>query len=247
MADSLQIGCFDMETDVLYNENCLDGLKIIPNESIDLVVTDPPYKITPRGNHGTSSGMLANKLSMRGKIFTDNDTDIEQWLPDIYRVLKDGTHCYIMTNNLNLTHYLQVIDDSQFHFIRLLVWDKRSKIMGTKYMGQVEFIIMCSKGANRQISDCGCSDLLSIPIHKLKDKNGNNYHDTEKPVQLMEILIRNSSETGGVILDPFAGIGATLLAAQKSKRHYIGFEINEKYYHIAEKRLYAQLAQPTLF
>lgn len=233
--------------DVLFNEDCLQGLRRMPDESIDLVVTDPPYSITARGNHGNSGGMLADKLSMKGKIFTDNDTDIEQWLPDVYRVLKDGTHCYIMVNNLNLTHYLKVIDESKFHFIRVLVWDKRNKIMGTKYMGQIEFIIMLSKGTSRQINYCGCSDLLPIPIKKLKDKNGNNLHDTEKPVQLMEVLITESSMPGDTVLDPFAGIGATLLAAQKSRRHYIGFEINEKYYNIAERRIKEQSAYQTLF
>lgn len=233
--------------DVLYNEDCLAGLKRIDSESVDLVVTDPPYPITARGNHGNSGGMLADKLSMKGKIFEDNDVKIEDWLPDIYRVLKDGTHAYIMVNNLNLTHYLQVIDKSQFHFIRLLVWDKRNKIMGTKYMGQVEFIIMLSKGTSRQINDCGVSDLLSIPIKKLKGKDGSNLHDTEKPVQLMETLIMESSNPGDTVLDPFVGIGVTLLAAIKSKRHYIGFEINEKYYNIAERRIKEQSAYKTLF
>ena len=186
-----------METNIIYNEDCMVGLKNIPSNSIDLVCTDPPYKITARGNCGNSGGMMSDALSMKGKIFSHNDIEIEQWLPEIYRVLKDGTHAYIMTNNVNLIHYLNVVDKSDFHFIRLLVWDKRIKIMGTKYMGQIEFIIMLSKGQSRAINDCGSSDLLSIPIRKIKGKDGNVLHPTEKPVQLMEVLVCNSSNVGG--------------------------------------------------
>ena len=205
-----------MELDVLYNGDCLDVLKQMPSESIDLVITDPPYKITPRGSHGNSGGMLADKLSMKGKIFKNNDIEIEQWLPLLYKVLKNGTHCYIMTNNRNLMHYLDVIGDSDFHFVRLLVWDKRNKIMGTKYMTQIEFIIMLAKGKSKNINNCGTSDLLQVPIKKLKGPDGKNIHDTEKPVSLMQILVNNSSNKGDIVCDPFAGIGSTLIAAKRN-------------------------------
>lgn len=221
--------------------------KSMQNESIDLVVTDPPYKITSRGNHGNSGGMLAKKLSMKGDIFEHNSIDIEDWLCECYRVLKDGTHCYIMTNNLNLPHYLEVIGKSDFHFVRLLVWDKRNKIMGVRYMTQTEFILMLSKGKSRIINDCGTSDLLSIASTKTKDPYGNNLHDTEKPVELMQVLISNSSNVGEIVLDPFAGIGATLIAAKRLNRHYVGFEIDENYYKIAKNRINSEYQQKCLF
>lgn len=236
-----------MEYDVLYHGDCLDVLKQIPSESIDLVVTDPPYKLTPRGCHGNSGGMLADKLSMKGDVFKNNSIEIEEWLPQLYRILKDRTHCYIMTNNRNLMHYLEVVQKSDFHFVRLLVWDKRNKIMGTKYMTQIEFIIMLSKGNNRNINDCGTSDLLSIPIAKLKDSNGKNLHDTEKPVSLMQVLVNNSSNQGEVVFDPFAGIGSTLIAAKRSKRHFVGCEIEKKYFDIAQSRLRNEQLELSLF
>lgn len=226
--------------DIFFCCDALEYLKYIADESVDLVCTDPPYSLTQRGNEGNSGGVCKDRLFKKGKVFKDNNVDIENWLPDVYRVLKDGTHCYIMVNNLNLTHYLKVIDHSDFHFIRLLVWDKHNMIMGTKYMGQVEFIIMCSKGTSRNINYCGTSDLISIPISKLKDKNGKNLHDTEKPIGLMSTLIMNSTNEEDLVLDPFAGIGSTCIAAKKLHRHYIGFEINEKYAKIAMSRLKEQ-------
>lgn len=234
-----------MENTIIHG-NALEELRKIPSESIDLVCVDPPYKIRSRGNT-LGSGNLATELSKKGKIFKNNDINIEDWLPDIYRVLKDGTHCYIMVNNFNLIHYLNVINESGFHFIRLLVWDKKRKIMGTKYMGQIEFIIMCSKGKNRNINDYGVSDLLSVPINKLKDKNGKNLHDTEKPIGLMETLVTESSDKGDIVLDPFCGIGSTLIAAKKHERRYVGIEIDESYYNIALKRLKGVQNEPNLF
>lgn len=236
-----------MIENTIINKDALEVLKNIPSDSVNCLCTDPPYLTTSRGNKGGSGGMLASKLTLRGKIFADNDVKIEQWLPECYRVLKDGTHAYIMTNNANLTHYLEVIDHSEFHFIRLLVWDKCMKILGNKYMTQTEFIIMCSKGKERFINNCGTSDLLSIPIHKLKDKNGKNLHDTEKPIALMETLICNSTNEGELVLDPFCGIGATCIAAAKNKRKYIGIEINPTYHDIAVKRVKEVEQQPTLF
>lgn len=227
--------------------DCLEEMQRIPDMSCDLLCTDPPYLTTARGNNGNSGGMLAQKLTMKGKIFANNNIKIEQWLPECYRILKDGTHAYIMTNNANLIHYLKIIDDSDFHFIRLLVWDKRMKIMGNKYMTQTEFIIMLSKGKDRYINNCGCSDILSVPIHKLKDKSGHNLHDTEKPVELMQILISNSTNEGDVVLDPFMGIGATPIAAKKIKRRYIGIEIDKGYFDIACKRVKEVENNPTLF
>lgn len=104
-----------MEIDKIYNMDCIEGMKQIADASVDCIATDVPYRITARGNAGNSGGMMQSKLSMQGKIFADNDIDIEKYLPEFYRMLKDKTHCYIMCNHINLVHFLKVIDDSPFH------------------------------------------------------------------------------------------------------------------------------------
>ena len=78
---------------------------------------------------------------------------------------------------------------------------------------------------------------MEVPIKKHKDKNGKNLHDTEKPVELMKILIENSSNKGDIILDPFMGIGATGVACEESERNFIGIEIDKNYFDIAEERI----------
>lgn len=220
-----------------FNADTLLLLKDIPSESIDLVVTDPPYKMTARGNHGNTGGMLAKKITMDGNVFDHNDISISDYANDLYRVLKDGSHCYVMTNHVNLIEMLNTMTDVGFHFIKSLIWDKGNKIMGRFYMSQFEYILFFRKGKGVQINNCGTSDILSFPNKKLKGEDGSNLHDTEKPVELMKVLIENSSKPNDIILEPFMGIGSTCIACKQSGRRYIGCEIDKKYFDIATKRL----------
>lgn len=221
----------------LYNSDCLKKLNELEEESIDLIVTDPPYRISSRGNFGSTGGMLKKDLSMKGKIFENNDILPSDYANLFYRVLKNNTHCYVMTNHINLQDMLNSFTDVGFHFIKSLIWDKHNKIMGRFYMSQFEYILFFRKGGERPINNCGTSDILCVPNKKLQDANGNNLHDTEKPVELMKILIENSTNKGEVVLDPFMGIGSTALACKQLDRDFIGIEIDEKYFNITKDRI----------
>ena len=237
----------NIELDKIYNMDCLEGMKMIPDGSVDLCVTDPPYKTTARGNAGNAGGMLQKDINKKGMVFEHNDCDIEQFLPEIYRVLKDGSHCYIMCNHTNLIHYLNVIDRSKFHFIKCLIWDKGNKIMGTFYMNCFEYILFLRKGAAKQINDCGRGDILTVPNLKDKNPDGSNIHDSQKPVTLMQILIEESTQPGEVVLEPFLGSGTTAIACHRSNRKCIAFEIDKEYYEKACKRIRNEQRQLRLF
>ena len=221
----------------LINGNCLDTLKNIPNESIDLIVTDPPYPTTSRGNAGNSGGMLQKDINKKGKVFTYNNINCKEYAPEFYRLLKDGSHCYVMTNHINLIDMLNTFTDVGFHFIKSLIWNKGNKIMGQYYMSQYEYILFFRKGRGKKINNCGTSDILSIPNKKTKDKDGKNIHDTEKPIELMEVLVNNSSQENELVLDPFMGVGSTGIACIKNNRNFIGIEIDKNYFNIAKSRL----------
>ena len=109
--------------------------------------------------------------------------------------------------------------------------------MGQYYMSQFEYILFFRKGKGKRINKCGTADILDIPNKKTKDENGKNIHDTEKPVELMKILIENSSLEGELVLDPFVGVGAVALACEELNRDYIGIELDENYYNIAKERI----------
>lgn len=217
--------------------DCLDTFSHLPDESVDLIVTDPPYKTTSRGNAGNSGGMLQTKMFCKGQVFLHNNIDCLEYAPCFYRLLKDGSHCYVMTNHVNLIHMLNTFTSSGFHFIKSLIWNKGNKIMGHYYMSQFEYVLFFRKGRGIKINHCGTSDILSIPNKKMKDENGKNLHDTEKPVELMKILIENSTKENGIVLDPFMGIGGTGIACKQFNRQFIGIEKDEHYYNIAKQRI----------
>lgn len=221
----------------LYNDDCLTVIKELPDNSIDLIVTDPPYPTTARGNSGNSGGMCKKKLFSKGQVFNHNSIDCSEYAPEFYRILKDGTHCYIMTNHKNLQHILNTFVDTGFHFIKSLIWVKDNKIMGQAYMSQFEYILFFRKGSFKKINNCGISDVLMIPNKKLKGEDGQNLHDTEKPVELMTTLVSESSNENELVLDPFMGIGSAGIACKNLNRNFIGIELDENYFKIAKERI----------
>ena len=103
-------------------------------------------------------------------------------------------------------------------------------------MSQFEYILFFRKGGGKKINNCGTPDILSIYNKKTTTLQGENIHDTEKPVELMRILVENSSNEGDIILEPFAGSGSTPLACLDSNRNCIACEIDKDYYKVCVDR-----------
>ena len=223
----------------LYNTDCIPLMDkfIEDGRVVDLIVCDPPYPTTSRGNAGNSGGMLQKKLNLEGKVFKNNSCHVSEWGKRIYSLLKDGGHCYIMTNHVNLIEMLNIATKCGFHFIKSLIWDKGNKIMGQCYMSQFEYILFFRKGKHKKINNCGTSDILSIPNKKTKGEDGKNLHDTEKPIELMRILIENSSQEGDIVFEPFIGSGSTGVACMNTNRRFIGIELDKNYFNIAKQRI----------
>lgn len=227
----------------LFNDDCRNILKTISSESVDLIVTDPPYLITPKGNKKNRmlGGFIANdNLARSGKVFENNEINCSEYFSEFFRVLKDQTHCYVMCNNINL---YEMIDEGQkagFKFVKSLIWKKgNNKIYCRWYMGCFEYILLFRKGGAKPINELSTPDILDIPINKLKNEDGSNTHNTEKPVELMKVLVRNSSNVGETVLDPFMGIGSTGIACSQLNRNFIGIEINSTYFNVAKNRIEA--------
>lgn len=230
---------FRKEDVILYNDDCMEVLKKLPNNSIDLVVTDCPYRVISGGNSSKNSRKLCsgvlnknNEDVRKGKLFKYNDIKFSQWLPLVYDKLKENTHCYIFINGRNLAELQTEAEKAGFKYQQLLVWDKGNAVANRYYMNATEYILMLRKGNAKDINNRGTKNILRIP-----NILGNKNHPTEKPISLMEILITNSSSKDDIVLDPFMGTGATGLACIESCRKFIGIEIDKKYYDVAVKRI----------
>jgi len=221
----------------LYNGDCLEVMKDIPDGSVDLIVTDPPYRTISGGNKSKwASGYPNSVLSKNdGKIFEQNDINHLDWLKESYRVLKNNSHIYIMTNLLNLFTIQQLAERVGFKTHNLLIWEKNNANANRWYMKNCEYVLFMRKGNAKTINNPS-----SKTVHKFNNIIGNKIHPTEKPVELMELYILNSSKEGETVLDPFMGSGSTILAAIKNNRIGIGIEKDEEYFKIAEQRINAR-------
>ena len=223
----------------IINENAIDVLdRMIAKEyKVDLIVTDPPYKVTTRGGYTNAGGMMLDDKMRKGKVFKENTLTIKEWLPKLYDVLKETGHCYIMCNNKNLYPFLDAVNNTNFHLVKTMIWAKDNKIMSQAYMSQMEFVLFLRKGNFVRINNCGTSDLLQFPNSKTKGTDGKPIHPTEKPIDLMKVLIQNSSKENEIVLDPFLGVGSTCIASKELNRDYIGIELDPQYYAVAVARV----------
>lgn len=223
-------------TDCIYNKNCLDGLKNLPDNCVDLCITDPPYLFDARGSgfHKRGSSASSDYFDELGDNGLAQGFQIDI-LKETERVLK-ATNTYVFCNKNLLLPILDFYKDKN---IDLLVWHKTNTlpIINNKYLSDLEYIVFArDKGVPLHIANTKVGSKVYTSVINVKDKNV-WHHPTIKPLPLIERLVRNSSNEGDVVLDPFLGSGTTAVAALRNKRHYIGFEINSKYYEIATRRI----------
>jgi len=227
----------------LINGDCLEVMDQMIKDGIkvDCIVTDPPYKTTSRGSSGGTGGILKDKLNMQGKVFKHNDIKFNEWLPKCYKTLKDDSHAYFMTNNKNLKNMQIEVENAGFKIFKVIPWIKDNVITNMYYMDCVEFVIFCRKGKAKRINNCSSKAVFMYKNPKNKD------HPSEKPYEMMQEMIENSSKEGGVIFDPFMGTGATMKACKISNRNGIGVEIDNIYFNKAKNKINNESSQLELF
>lgn len=218
----------------LLQGDCLELMQSIPDCSVDLVVSDVPYHIISGGctnNAVYFESIPTNVYAKQGKIFKHNDIEFSEWLPSVYRVLKDNSHCYFMVNGRNLKDLQTEAEKVGFKYQNLLVWDKGNCTPNRYYLNACEFILFLRKGNAKNINNLGSKTIISIPNVR------NKSHPTEKPVDLMKILIENSSNENDIVLDMFMGSGSTGVACKNTNRNFIGIELDKNYFEIAKRRI----------
>lgn len=208
---------------ILVHADASQIVKRLKDESFDLLLIDPPYKVISGGNKGKGSpkGMLSKN---DGKIFEYNDLDFEDYIPECYRILKEGSHAYIFTNFLNLQKLMEVVQKAGFKIHNLLAWVKNNANPSRWYMKNGEYVLFCYKGKAKSINNCG-----SKTFHTFKNILGNKTHETEKPTDLLQMYIENSTKEGDWVCDLFAGSGSTMAASLMSNRKCFTCEIDGKY------------------
>lgn len=225
-----------MYASVLYNDDCNKVLCTLPDNSIDLVIIDPPYEITTGGSGGCFG--YENKPHLaevcRNKDFNSGiSNDV---LDELTRILKK-INIYIWCNKEQLQQYINYFKNKNC-FVDLLVWCKTNPVptCNNKYLSDIEYLIFArEKGVKIYGSYNTKHKFYVTPVNK--DDKKKYKHPTIKPLNIIENLIINSSKESDVVLDCFMGTGTTGVACKKLNRLFVGIEINKEYFNTAIKRI----------
>ena len=216
----------------IFNEDCLIGMQKLQDDLVDLVLTDVPY-----GMSFQSCRRKEKHLEIQND---DNLNWLPSWIKEVDRVAKNDAHLYIFCSHHNIEVFKTEIQ--KYRKVKnILIWEKNNHGSGDllgDYAPKYEFVIFCSNG-ERKLNGGRDSNIIKA------NKTGNVHHGTEKPIDLMEFFINKSSEVDDIVLDTFAGSGATLIGAKNTRRNYIGYEIELEHFETINKRL--QKTQGSLF
>ena len=231
-----------MELDKIYNIDCLEGMKQIPDGSVDLIATDPPYELETHGGNKLFKGA---KLASGYIDFISDGFDYDACFAEMLRVCK-VPNIVIFCSNKQVSRIMSYFEQKGLS-VTLLIWHKYNAVpLGNgKYISDVEFMVYIrDKGA---YFNNDAPVVAKSKVYRMSSCNEDNIHPTQKPLDLIKRLIDMHSQEGQTVLDPFMGSGTTAVACIKEKRHFIGFELNKDYFDKACRRIDAVQRQLTLF
>ncbi|MFL2660196.1 MAG: site-specific DNA-methyltransferase [Alphaproteobacteria bacterium] len=247
-----------IKTNILINEDCIEAMSKMPEQSVDMIFADPPYNLQlgeglTRPNNSVVNGV--NDDWDKFDTFSEYDNFSQQWLTQAKRILKPNGTIWVIGSYHNIFRVGAKIQDLGYWILNDVVWVKNNPMpnfRGTRFTNAHETMIWASKEKDAKYtfnyhalkalnedlqmrSDWYMS--LCTGNERLKDKNGDKIHPTQKPENLLYRIILASTNPNDIILDPFSGTGTTCAVAKKMGRQYIGIEQDKNYIENAEKRL----------
>jgi site-specific DNA-methyltransferase (adenine-specific) len=214
----------------LHAQDAVVWLRELASESVDMVVTDPAYESLEKHRAiGTTTRLKHSKASSNDwfKIFPN--ARFAELFRELYRVLRKDTHFYLLCDAETMFIAKPEAEQAGFRFWKPLVWDKCTIGMGYHYRARYEFILFFEKG-KRRLNDLGIADIITVP----RIRGG---YPAEKPAEIADVLIRQSSNNGDVVCDPFMGSGSVGMAALRLGRRFLGNDLNPEAVRIAAQRL----------
>lgn len=224
----------------LLNKDCIEGMKTITDNSIDLIITDPPYDIG-----SISGGGSVNKVKKLNQSLQDlkkadliKGYDIVAFGEEALRVMNE-INIYFWCNKKQIPVYFDFYVNKHKCTFDILAWHKTNALptYSNKYLSDTEYLLYFRKGKGKCFPESyeDAKTYYVAPInHKDKKLWG---HPTIKPLDITEKIIRNSTRKGQTVLDPFSGSGTTAIACINNNRNFIGFELDKDYYDISLDRI----------
>ena len=245
----------------------IKNLKRLPDESIDFIFADPPYYMQTEGEllrvDGTKFKGVEDKWD-KFKDFKDYDDFTKKWLKECKRVLKKDATIAVIGSFQNIYRVGNIMQDLGYWILNDIIWKKTNPVpnfSGKRFCNSHETILWCSKNKKSKITfnyktmkylnnEKQEKSIWEISLgtgnERLKDKNGNKLHSSQKPEKLLYKLLISATKPKDIILDPFFGTGTTGAVAKEIGRNYIGIEKEKVYVEAAEKRIASKNYQRSL-
>ena len=205
-------------------------LRTLPSESIDLVVTDPPYESLEKHRAiGTTTRLKHSKASSNDWFEIFPNDRFAELFAEVFRVLKKNAHFYLYCDPETMFVAKPLAEAAGFKFWKPLIWTKERIGMGYHYRAKYECILFFEKG-KRKLNDLGISDVIAYP----RIVGG---YPAEKPPQVSEVLIGQSTQPGELVIDPFMGSGSAGVAAVGLGRNFLGNDLCDEAVDITRRRL----------
>lgn len=238
-----------METNIIYNKDCYIGIKDIPDNSVDLVIIDPPYDINTRKNRIGYNRIAKSILKVENNLLNHNLTESYDFslLDELIRIMKK-VNIYIWCSKNQIEDYLKYFVDKHKCRYEILIWNKTNAmpLYSNKYINDKEYCLYFRKES--KCNPTTYDDARTIYTSPSNARDRVLYqHPTIKPVDFIRRMIRNSSNENDIVLDCFMGSGTTAVASIMENRKYIGFEINKRYYDISNARIEKILEEKELW
>ena len=221
---------------MLYNCDWKDIINKI--DKVDLVVTDPPYELRKytANSGGTINDRGFDKSILPLNDITDTNFDLEFFCNEIIKVMKD-INIYIWCNKKQIVKYFNFFVNEHHCLYDILIWNKPDAMpsYSNKYLTDCEYCLYFHN--NGHCFPKTYEDAKTVFHNQINRENRIYHHPTIKPLDFIRSMIRNSSDEGDVVFDPFMGSGTTGVACKELKRDFIGCEINPEYFKICEERI----------
>ena len=220
----------EFKTGTFYHGDCLEVFKELKTEEFDLAVIDPPYTMTKFGKSCRPNYMEYSE----DNLFDLPLPNLKLWLKNSFETLKSPSHFYVFCNKNDIVKFINEAENQGFKLHNIITMIKDTKMPNRWYLKYTEFILFFRKGKAFPINDMTSRDYVDVVMPKTS--NG-KIHITQKPLNLIEKLITNSSKEGEIVFDPFAGSGTTAVAALKNKRKWVCIEVDKTYFDLACERI----------
>jgi site-specific DNA-methyltransferase (adenine-specific) len=222
----------DIGTFHLHQGDAVAWLRTLADESVDLMVTDPAYESLEKHRKvGTTTRLKHSKASSNDWFAIFPNARFPEFFVEVYRVLARDTHFYMYCDAETMFVAKPLAEAAGFTFWKPLIFDKKTIGMGYHYRARYEVILFFEKG-KRRLNDLGVADVIEAP----RVRNG---YPTEKPVSVSEVLVRQSTQPGELVIDPFMGSGSAGEAAVKLGRRFAGNDLSEAAVELSRGRLLA--------